>query len=377
MIVPSQTKEGKKGGFSAFIRRLTKRKPAKLGAKDVNVQVVQAVRAENMSKIASAPIRRPLSPVPDSRSSEGIFQSAPAAPASAPAPAPDQMLSPAQSIASAHRLASTPSNSSQLGVPLRDVDPVNVPLPPSPNVDDASGSGSGSGFASIMVPTPPTVSTPTVTAQPAISPRHLASPQLSLPRSRSASPRAGPREIPGATPRLPSSTGVAGYDDESVETIDEVRPLESLRIITRARSMSPGQVGPLSASASSVAETLLHTPSTLAASPPLPVSTLASAMENSSLNAAESDAEAARGNKMGEKRLSVSDEEREEMRDEMEEIDYLDTPMYAGSSPPRKAPIGSGNVGAPVSLGRKESKWRKSVMGLSDVSYLAVVCRST
>lgn len=35
----------------------------------------------------------------------------------------------------------------------------------------------------------------------------------------------------------------------------------------------------------------------------------------------------------------------------------------AGSSPPRKAPVGS-NIG----LDRKESKWRKSVMNLSDVS---------
>jgi hypothetical protein len=37
---------------------------------------------------------------------------------------------------------------------------------------------------------------------------------------------------------------------------------------------------------------------------------------------------------------------------------------YAGSSPPRKAPIGTGTG----DLGRKGSKWRKSVMGLSDVS---------
>jgi hypothetical protein len=37
----------------------------------------------------------------------------------------------------------------------------------------------------------------------------------------------------------------------------------------------------------------------------------------------------------------------------------------AGSSPPRKAPIGT-SLGA--DLGRKESKWRKSIMGLSDVS---------
>lgn len=35
----------------------------------------------------------------------------------------------------------------------------------------------------------------------------------------------------------------------------------------------------------------------------------------------------------------------------------------AGSSPSRKAPIGSG-----PGLDRKESKWRKSVMGISDVS---------
>jgi len=39
---------------------------------------------------------------------------------------------------------------------------------------------------------------------------------------------------------------------------------------------------------------------------------------------------------------------------------------YAGSSPPRKAPIGTG--AGTGDLGRKGSKWRKSVMGLSDVS---------
>lgn len=39
---------------------------------------------------------------------------------------------------------------------------------------------------------------------------------------------------------------------------------------------------------------------------------------------------------------------------------------YAGSSPPRKAPIGTG--ASTGDLGRKGSKWRKSVMGLSDVS---------
>jgi hypothetical protein len=61
-------------------------------------------------------------------------------------------------------------------------------------------------------------------------------------------------------------------------------------------------------------------------------------------------------------------EMKEEMKDETtDDVDYLDTPMYAGSSPPRKAPIGSA---PPVSLGRKESKWRRSVMGLSDVSCL-------
>jgi hypothetical protein len=61
------------------------------------------------------------------------------------------------------------------------------------------------------------------------------------------------------------------------------------------------------------------------------------------------------------------EEETEEMRDEMldDVVDYLDTPMYAGSSPPRKAPIGSAPPA--VNLGRKESKWRRSVMGLSDV----------
>ncbi|KAK1926201.1 hypothetical protein DB88DRAFT_481048 [Papiliotrema laurentii] len=37
----------------------------------------------------------------------------------------------------------------------------------------------------------------------------------------------------------------------------------------------------------------------------------------------------------------------------------------AGSSPPRKAPIGT-SLGA--DLGRKESKWRKSIMGLSDIT---------
>jgi len=41
----------------------------------------------------------------------------------------------------------------------------------------------------------------------------------------------------------------------------------------------------------------------------------------------------------------------------------LEDRRFAGSSPPRKAPIGTG-----VGLVRKESKWRKSVYGLSDVS---------
>lgn len=38
---------------------------------------------------------------------------------------------------------------------------------------------------------------------------------------------------------------------------------------------------------------------------------------------------------------------------------------FAGSSPPRKAPIGTGKVSG---LGRKDSRWKTSVMSLSDVS---------
>jgi len=43
---------------------------------------------------------------------------------------------------------------------------------------------------------------------------------------------------------------------------------------------------------------------------------------------------------------------------------YLDS-RFAGISPPRKAPAGAGQ---PNGLGRKGSKWRRSMMGLSDVS---------
>jgi hypothetical protein len=45
-------------------------------------------------------------------------------------------------------------------------------------------------------------------------------------------------------------------------------------------------------------------------------------------------------------------------------ISPADDRRFAGSSPPRKAPIGTG-----VGLARKESKWRKSVYGLSDVCF--------
>jgi hypothetical protein len=38
---------------------------------------------------------------------------------------------------------------------------------------------------------------------------------------------------------------------------------------------------------------------------------------------------------------------------------------FAGSSPSRKAPVG-------VGLSRKESKWRKSVMGLSEVGHFGI-----
>ena len=391
-MVPA--KESKKGGFSAFIRRLTKRKPntsahpapasAKLGVKDVNVQVVQQpARTGTVSKaVASAPSRAPLAPVVNEHPEASVTVTRTSV-SVAPATAPKQLLSPAQSIASAHRLATATSTASSLGVPPADVDPVNVPLPPSPNIPDAPV---GLGSPVLGTAEPPV----------AVQPLYLTSPHLGLPRSRSASPRASPRPVPGtgasragAVPAIASAapgTGSGhGQDEESVETIDEVRPLESLRIITRARSMSPGQAGPLSAGGSSIADTVLQTPCSLAASPPLPVSSLGGAMGAGGLGIGlgkeDSDGEMSNASIPEEPRslqsgkaqerqleptvaaLSASDEEGEEMRDDIEEIDYLETPMYAGSSPPRKAPIGN----APVSLGRKGSKWRKSVMGLSDV----------
>lgn len=111
-------------------------------------------------------------------------------------------------------------------------------------------------------------------------------------------------------------------EEESEEEADQVRPLRPLRITVddSHRSLSRDSQGPKSGSST---ETSIRTP-------------LSAAGGNYWQGAASSESESSPENHVS---------------------------RLAGSSPPRKAPVGTGPM-----LDRKESKWRKSVMGLSDVS---------
>ena len=129
-----------------------------------------------------------------------------------------------------------------------------------------------------------------------------------------------PLNLPGKTASAPPVK--EGDEDEASEVEDIVRPLAPLRIPSR----SNGVLSPSAPSATSD----LATPSSATSGATAyftPISPGSAVSPSESVSSAS-------------------------MR-------------LAGSSPPRRAPIGTG---AESGLGRQESKWRKSMMGLSDVS---------
>jgi hypothetical protein len=183
--------------------------------------------------------------------------------------------------------------------------------------------------------------------------------------------------------------------DSGAATSDKslARPAAPWRIDTsRSRSLSPGSTG----ATLSAVDTVLATPSTTASSPPAGRGEVGELSELGELGEAEADADAdaaAAGDREGEDTVrelgrplrsagasgrgpsknrapapalepEIVEEVENASEDEREGVDHLDAPMYAGSSPPRKAPIGS----QPVELGRKGTKWRRSMIGMSDVS---------
>lgn len=268
---PAKAKSG--GSFSAFLRRLTGKGPKN---KDKNVPALQS----SSTKPSSAPTRPPVA-----RQETAPGPSSYTAPTRLAAVRQNSMptrptVDTREPIRGPQPL-SAPSRSSPLpSLVPEEVDPVNIPLPPSPDLSEGD-----------LI--------------------DFTSPPLTFDRDARRARQAPMHSLEGFE-----------IDELTDEKADEVRPLQPLSISTaRQRDASPGR----SLDTGSSVESTIQTP------------TSAASLSGYSPGG--------RSSSEGE-----SSPEKNGMR-------------LAGSSPPRKAPIGTG-----AGLERKESKWRKSVMGISDVS---------
>lgn len=389
------TKPAKKaGGFANFFRRLTGKAP-KVREKDKNViplrgqdqagtqgtaksysrPPIQPSRSELVTTPRPIPIRQSTAPTPGSQPQSRSVSRQSTLP-SKPRIPPQESRTPHQPTQRPPQVVTQPSYISAVSMATADPstpgydhayessDPRRIPLPPSPLLspaaleaerwkmeNKASVRQRDVSPSMLALPLSPNLNSNSngATLSPTLVPRaSLRSPIIDGPRSRSASPR-----------RL-SAHAEMDQDQETDQSlqgqqgVDIIRPLAPWRINTaRARSLSPGSTG----ATLSAVETVLCTPSTVSSSPPPGMGDVS--------ELAESEDERGYMRKGKTNGVDVDDDLVEEI-----EIDHLDMPMYAGSSPPRKAPIAP--IGAQhVELSRKGTKWRRSVMNMSDVSWRA------
>ncbi|WRT63633.1 uncharacterized protein IL334_000556 [Kwoniella shivajii] len=219
----------------------------------------------------------------------------------------------------------------------KETDPLRIPLPPSPVLEQSME------LPSIPTPsvdfsasTPPaSVSVPTVTKKKAEGMLSLEGFEFEEEEEPSHSAPAVP-QAPVLAPVVDITATPSQKETEQMEeSHDVVRPLAPIRIPSRNNTAGPASANSLSLNGTispSSAESKINTP--LSATSP---SSVIPQMRNKP--------------SPQQPHLGLSPEK------------MFEGIKLAGSSPPRKAPVGTGSMG---DLGRKESKWRKSVMNISE-----------
>ncbi|WVQ94045.1 hypothetical protein IAU59_001123 [Kwoniella sp. CBS 9459] len=330
---PLQTKSSS-GAFSSFLRKLTGRstpsssptteKPAGLPQQADSKSATMTKRKTMAFGTTSKPALTRLDT--SSASSQGKK-----GPVSAQSSSTTSKLN--QVTASPLPITPVQPSPAAASAPEKETDPLLIPLPPSPSVE-----------AEPIFPVPEKTVTTTAPAQiqSGTLPKKKAEAMLSLEgfdfdEEEEAAPSKDMR-----APAAAQNDLSAGAKEHLTEAKDVVRPLAPIQIPARTPSASASAAGPASATSTRTAASGTSASSNLSSSIESRLVTPTSAVSNTAPQV----------------QVKANRQPKEIPETMHEEI------KYAGSSPPRKAPIGTG-LG---DLGRKESKWRKSVMGLADKS---------
>ncbi|KAK6905129.1 hypothetical protein L486_02412 [Kwoniella mangroviensis CBS 10435] len=311
---PMPTKQS--SGFSSFLRKLTGRSATTSPApSDKAIKEDKSATLAKRKTMAFGGSNKPtLSKIDTSKNDKGSVSA----------------ISKISQARSEKQMVDSPLPITPVASAVRETDPLKIPLPPSP--------------ISEFVPTLPPGAAPPIdfTASPAPTPakqstatKKKAEGMLSLEGFEFDEEEDQP-EPPNLAPVIDTTT--ASPKKENTESHDVVKPLAPIKILARTNTNGPVSANSVRSSVlSSSAETKIITPVASSSSPPMPAPQVRKVSPTSSTNPP----------------IGLSPEK------------IYEGIKFAGSSPPRKAPIGTGSMG---DLGRKESKWRKSVMGLSDKS---------
>ncbi|WVW81707.1 hypothetical protein I302_103702 [Kwoniella bestiolae CBS 10118] len=312
---PMPTKQS--SGFSSFLRKLTGRSATTLPSEKSVKEDSKSATLAKRKTMAFGTVNKPtLSKIDTSKNEKGPVS--------------------AISKASSDRpvVVDSPLPITPIAPPAKETDPMKIPLPPSPISEDVPtlppGAAPPVDFTLSPAPTPAKQSTVT---------KKKAEGMLSLEgfefdeEDETPAPLASVEAPPVLAPVV--NTTSDSLKKEDTESHDVVRPLEPIKIPSRTTTNGPASANSIRSSVlSSSAETKIVTPLSSSSSPPMPAPQ-ARKVSPTSTNPP----------------TGLSPEK------------IYEGIKFAGSSPPRKAPVGTGPMG---DLGRKESKWRKSVMNLSD-----------
>ncbi|WWC66913.1 uncharacterized protein I206_100820 [Kwoniella pini CBS 10737] len=310
---PMPTKQS--SGFASFLRKLTGRSsttpaPSSTPYEKPAIKDDKSATLAKRKTMAVAGNSKPSLPRIDTSKVEGVPASA-TSKAGQPSSAKQFVQSP---------VPVTPS------IPLvRESDPLKIPLPPSPMLEQPPtlppGAAPAADFSTSTASQIGSSQQSTVTRKKAEAMLSLEGFEFEEEEESKSIPELAP--VISATPVSP--------EKDHIESTDVVKPLAPIRIPSRTTTNGPASASSVRSSVfSSSAETRIATPlsATSVVAPQLKTASTSPQNQNQGLSP-------------------------EKIYEGMK---------LAGSSPPRKAPVGTG-LG---DLGRKESKWRKSVMGLSD-----------
>ncbi|WWC58037.1 uncharacterized protein I303_100572 [Kwoniella dejecticola CBS 10117] len=311
---PMPTKQS--SGFSSFLRRLTGRSNTSPAPSKGSAE--QGIKDEKAATIAK---RKTMAPTGNSKPSLPRISTAQAE------KGPSSAVSQASRTQANKPFVQSPLPVNPVTPAVKETDPLLIPLPASPILEEP--------------PTLPPGASPAVDFSAPSAPQSNTTQSTSLSKKKAEGmlslegfdfeeeQEEGSNSVPVLVPPINATT--ASTKKEESESNDVVKPLAPIRIPSRTNTAGPASASSVRSSIfSSSAETKIATPvsATSIAAPPIRAASTSPQHQNQGLSPEK----------------------------------IYEGIKLAGSSPPRKAPVGSG-MG---DLGRKESKWRKSVMGLSD-----------